>query len=381
MPFLADSNKDYMHKRLLKELEEAYSARRLGSDPDSELASQLSAYLDSWLEELDLGLDRQALTRYILDEDSDSLGKTQREIRLLTKASGSQLSPSLAAVASNFAAAFNTVFKLSITAVVLPDERLNDMLEKASKSGLDNSQERSQSESPMSQNSTEHKDERLGTYTHLTCLICGVIACQTHGTYRRVEIRIDDDSEMSELGEEPEEECKYNHHPVNMEYQDILRKQNARLSQQRPETATSPPEPDSVGPPCSDECYRTVDFDGHASEMEEENLVALKSFMVSMRPENGQPCDIAFLLNLRCWEVHIKMQELKSYMPRISPSSPLQRSPKKEISWYNNKTKTLKSDWRTDWRDSTIAHMHEKRTQATAVSLNISCRVTVFDNL
>lgn len=373
MPYLTDSNKASVFNRLVKELDEAYSAKRSGSDSDSELASQLSTYLDSWLEELDLGFDRQALIRYILQEDSDSLGKSQKEVRILRKTSGGPIPPNLAEVATTISAAFKTVFPVSITAVILPDERLNDMLEKANKSGSDGSLGRNQSESPKSQNSAEHKDERLGTYTHQTCLICGVISCQTHGDYRRDEVCIDEDSEMSDLGEAPAEEYKYNHQPVNMHYHEILRKQNARLSKDPP--VMNPPDFDSVGSSCSDECYRTFDYHGKTSEIELENLVALKSFMVSMRPENDQPCDIAFLLDLPCWQVHTKILEMKSVVPSIPPE-PLLHGRSKAISWYDNKKKTLKSDW----RELTQAHLHQERTQANAVSLNPPCQITIIDS-
>jgi hypothetical protein len=184
MPFLGDSKGDVkasVFNRLVKELDEVYSAKRSGSSSESESASKLRSYLDGWLEELDLDCDRQALIRYILEEDSDSLVKSYKEIRLLRMASGGPLAPNLAEVAAIFSEAFKNVFGVTITAVILPDERLKEMLEEAHKRGPDSPLGRNQSESPKSpKNAAEYTTERLGTFTNLTCLICGAICCQTH---------------------------------------------------------------------------------------------------------------------------------------------------------------------------------------------------------
>ena len=366
MPFLGDSKGDVkasVFNRLVKELDEVYSAKRSGSSQDNEMASKLSTYLDGWLEELDLGLDRQRLISYILEEDGESLGKSPKEIRLLRKAAGGPLATHMADIAASISGAFKTVFgTISITAVTLPDQRLREMLESANKPVLDSTSKRnsSHSESPKSQSSgAQHGTERLGTFTNLTCLICGAICCQTHGDYHRVEIHNSDESEMSDFEEVPMEEYEYIHQPVGMHYDEILRKQDGRLSKGSLQASLSVP--NSAVAPCSDTCYLGFDYGGKTVELSRELMVALKSFITSMRP-NVQPCIISFLLDVPCWEVHVKIQEIQIDEPNILETAFPSRS--RGIDWYDSKRKALKSDW----QELTSAHLHQERTQANPVS-------------
>lgn len=365
IPFLGDSGghvKTSVFNRLVKELEDAYSAKRSGSSKESELASKLRTYLDGWLEELDLGCDQQALMRYILEEDSDDLGKSYKEIRLLRKAFGGPLEPSLAEIAATFSEAFKNVFDVPLRDVLLPDERVKEILEKAEKPAPDSSLGRGQSESPRSQiNGAEHTTERLGTFTNLTCLICGAVCCQTHGDYNSLKVHNSDDPEMNDLGEKPGDEYQYTHQPLGMHYNEILRKQDFRLSK-------NPPVVDNLGSnsvelPCSAECYRTFDYHGKTAELAREAIVALKSFVISMRPKIDQPCHISFLLDVPCWQIHTKIQQMKNSVPRIPPEQPL-LGRSKGIDWYDSKRKTLKNDW----QELTTAHLHQERTQANPVS-------------
>ncbi|KAG0645584.1 Enhancer of zeste [Hyphodiscus hymeniophilus] len=369
MPFLGvyDSKGDVkssVFNRLVKELDEVYSAKRSGSSQETEMASTINTYIDGWLEELDLGLDRQGLISYILEENSDNLDKSQKEIKRLRKASGGPLAPHMVEIATTFSAAFKTVFNpISITSVILPDQRLKEMLERTNKPGQNSPLGRSQSGSPKSQLSeAEYTTERLGTYINLTCLICGAICCQTHGDYHREEIHSSDDSETNDSGEEPAEEYRYTHQPVALRYDEMLRKQDVRLSN----PVASNPVPDSDGIPCSDECYRNFDHRDRAAELSREVLVALRSFMISMRPAI-QPCNISFLLGIPCWQVYTKIQDLKSVVPNTPEPYPQRRF--KVIDWYDNKRKILRSDW----QEMTSAHLHQERTQANPCAHNGPC--------
>jgi hypothetical protein len=82
-----------------------------------------------------------------------------------------------------------------------------------------------------------------------------------------------------------------------------------------------------------------------------------------MRPRTDQSCYISFLLDIPCWKIHTKSQEMKVATPEAPQElAPLGRS--KGIDWYDNKRKTLKNDW----QESTKAHLHQERTQANPVS-------------
>jgi hypothetical protein len=380
IPFLADSVgdvKNSFHRKLVKELDEAYSAKRSGSPERSEWTSKIRAYLDDWLEELDLGCDQPSLIRYILEEDSDDLQKSHKDMRILRKAFGGPLELGLMEMAKIFSEAFLNVFEVPLKDVILPDERLKEMLESAQKSNSDGSLGRSQSESPRSQtNGAEHTDERLGTFTNLTCLICGAVCCQTHGDYNSLKVPNSDDSEINEFGEKPPDDYNYTHQPLGMHYNEILRKQDNRLSKTEPESDVLISS--SVEPPCSDECYHKFDYHGKTGEWKREDIAAVKSFLISMRPKGVRPCYISFLLNLPCWQVHCKMEEIKNSgpktLPEQTPLGSLGRS--KAIDWYDNKRKTLKSDW----QELTTAHLHQERIQANPVSWTLLPKSQRTDN-
>lgn len=356
-------------KKLVKELDEAYSAKRSGSSQQTELATSLRAYLDDWLEELDLGCDQQSLVRYTLEKDSDDLQKSYKELRLLRESFGVPLESCLMETAKTFSEAFFQVFGVPLKDVVLPEDRLKQMLESAEKSAPNSSLRRSLSESPRSQKDiVEHTTERLGTFTNLTCLICAAVSCQTHGDYMNLPVVNSDGPDMDGGGESAQAEERYTHQPLSMHYAEILRKQDMRLSKNCPEPDVLSTNP--VGSPCSDECYRTYDYQGKVGEWTRDNIAAVKSFLISMRPKGLQPCYISFLLDLPCWQVHCKMEEFKKAGPRVLPEQPidsLRRS--KAIDWYDNKRKTLKSDW----QELTTAHLHQERIQANAVSQTPLC--------
>ena len=74
LPYLGeiDSKKEANFKRLIKDLEEAYSAKRGESSRESDRASRIRSYLDTWLEDLDIGCNEQTLVQYILSQESNA---------------------------------------------------------------------------------------------------------------------------------------------------------------------------------------------------------------------------------------------------------------------------------------------------------------------
>ncbi len=85
---------------------------------------------------------------------------------------GPALTESTIAVATLFCEAFKTVFGLGIEKVVWPKDLLKEELENAKK------EIRSSPELP-----SNYIPSRVGTYVELTCLICGLVDCPTHGTH------------------------------------------------------------------------------------------------------------------------------------------------------------------------------------------------------
>jgi histone-lysine N-methyltransferase EZH2 len=349
IPFLANPAGETDQGSLLADLGEVYSTKPSGFSKESERALEIRNYVDDWLEGLDVGCNRQTLIRYLIEKSTDDLGKNHK-LRRLEKSFGGPLAPTLVEVAKRISDAFDKILGVSLKDVILPEKCLKQIIENAEKTCPDGSLGRSQSESPKSQfNRTEYTVERLGTFINLTCLICGVVSCQTHGDYTKV----DDE---------------YQPTYVAMRYDELLRSQDARLSWNSPATVRT--QPSSVeSSPCSDLCYRK-DCYRMPVELAREHEIALKSFMISMRPNVEQPCSISFLLDVPCWQIHSKIQEWNA-APKVAPKDPTltrSRGPR-GIDWYDNKQKTLKPDW----RELTTAHQHEERVQANPVSVRLLC--------
>ena len=118
IPYLGDvpygSSKMGKFKRLVTELEEAYTAKRSESSREYERASQIRSYLDSWLERLKIRCDQEVLIQYILvqDQEMNELNLEPRERNSLLKSFPCPLSPEAEEIADMFCQAFNEVFKL-----------------------------------------------------------------------------------------------------------------------------------------------------------------------------------------------------------------------------------------------------------------------------
>ena len=349
IPFLEKGNepatdKQKVWSRLVKELEAAYTANSSISSRESERACRIRSYLNDWLESLDIGCDHNALIQYILNEDD--LGLKSKDRNLLLKSFNTPLKPDVMEMASRFCRAFENVFDISLKDVILLDDRLKEMVEFAKKIMDDETEQR-----------VEAPADRYGTYSNLTCLICGALCCQTHGDYSFRAVQ-SEDSENSDT-EGKEDEYVYTHQRVAIEYDGLLRKHEERQSN-KPEVYSG-----HVAP-CSDQCYlalfqdlSTKDYDWDPWEID-----TIRKMLVSLPNIEYRACSIAFILHRPCKEVYAAIQE---EVQNGNPKSPLE-SPEgrtKRPDWYDNRRKALL----TDWTDKTKAHLHQERTQANPVSI------------
>ena len=346
IPFLGDAEgstkKVSNHKRLVKELEEAYSAKRSESSRDSEQTAQIRNYLSYWLEELNIGCTEQTLVHFLIDQedkddqDGSDLRLRRRDRKMILKSFGRPLTEDIKKVVKGFSEAFEEVFRFALKDVLLPKSRVEEL--------------------KASVKSQDAVADRLGTFTSLTCLICGAICCQTHGDYNRYPVY---QSENSDNEEEPDE-FVYELKPVVLKYDDLIRKRDARTS-----AMTDDMEYERASTnhhPCSPECHLCLDYSTREYEWPEDD--EFKKMLLSFTNRNLLACDIACLIERPCWQV---FSEIKSFdrdgggevTRPLSSSGRLKRP-----DWYDNKRKVLKGDW----MDMTSAHLHQERCQANPVS-------------
>ncbi|KAE9366847.1 hypothetical protein N431DRAFT_351183 [Stipitochalara longipes BDJ] len=357
IPFLGDylgqgtAKKQEGHKRLLKELEEAYSATRISSSRETERASSLGSHLDTWLKELKVACNKQDLTQYIL-EDDDSCAELRlkpRDRKALLSSFGESLPPNVHEAAELFSEAFHNVFSIPLHYVILSGERLREMTEAAGKPV---------SKTPEKPSNTPA--DRLGTYTTLTCMICGAVDCPTHGDYQQEEIKRseDEDSDDSGATEKKDVECVYFRQPLALEYDAMIRRYEIRRS-----TKTAEVDPGVTikhKTPCSDACYTLIDYSDREYEWHQDEIDILPQMLLSLTNKDRRSCSIAFALDRPCWQVHSEIAAYESehpYVPRAIPESTIRA---KAPNWYDNKKRVLKGDW----QDLTTAHLHQERAQA-----------------
>jgi hypothetical protein len=346
IPYMGDAEESKKkNARLIQELEQAYNPKHCPSGRDSEWSSQVRGYLDKYLEGSGLGITQDMLTHYLLDLLKDSSECDKREVQTILESFDSPLEPNEIAKAKMFSHAFNKVHDYPLRESILPGARLRELAEQLRKPGEDKLMRtpqklQNQINSERGLPPTEPSWERLGTYTTLTCLICGAMSCPTHGDSTRDE---------SAPGYH-----QYVHQPLVTTYQDILRKQDERVSKK--------PAPLDFGvvdtTPCSPDCY-LIAGDRPGYEIPPEDLAKIEDMVISLREKKRRACTISCFTDHPCWQVHSAIQQM---VPRSVEPPPPGRS--KQPDWYNNQKKTLK--W--DWQDQTPAHLHQERSQANPVS-------------
>ena len=341
-------DKQKVWSRLVKELEDAYTANCSISSRESERACRVRTYLNDWLEILNIGCDQDALIHHIVD--ADDLDLKPRERKLLLESFNTPQEPGISEMAGRFSQAFENVFGLSLKDVILPDDRLKDMLELAKQSIDRRTGQRS--EAPA---------DRYGTYSNLTCLICGAVCCQTHGDYNSLRADQSEDSETSDT-EEKADEYVYTHQRIAMEYDGILRKHEERQ-------LVKPEAPSGHVTRCSDQCYI---FSNQARMKEDYGLDqwemdAIRRMLVSLPNAERRACSIAFILHRPCRDIYAIIQvQVQNGVSKSPPGPPEGRTRRPD--WYDNRRKALL----TDWTDKTEAHLHQERTQANPVSISFS---------
>ena len=167
-----------------------------------------------------------------------------------------------------------------------------------------------------------------------------------------------DSSDVDDDGHGGPPEMKYDPRPLNLSYEDTLRRYESRVK------VDIEPLPQSRKESCSDECYMATDFSDLEYEFDEEHLAVLPQLISTYRHPNYRSCYIAYALNIPCWTVWAEIQRYESEHPKKQLEEPLCGRAKKP-DWYDNKKKALKSG---DLKEYTDVHDHEKRKQAVAVS-------------
>jgi hypothetical protein len=351
IPYMGDAEASKKkNARLITELEAAYTPKASPSSRDSEWSSLIRAYLDTCLEELDLGIDQDKLIQYLLENSTEDLGTNSEEAQTILDSYGSQLGDQEKGIAKSFCQSFLKFYRHSLKNILLPEERKKELAERVRKANREKkTPTKSQIGEEIANNSDTPSPERLGTYTSLTCLICGAVSCQTHG---------DSGREEKDPGY-----YQYFHQPLVTTYQDILRKQDARVAavaSSSPAALECETELEEDHQDCSKECYRSYRYDGLEYSLDVPDISKIESMVISLRDEKRRPCTISFFLNIPCWQVHCEIQQTE---PRSVEPPPMGR--RKVLDWYNNQKKTL----RPGWEEHTKAHLHQERTQASPVSL------------
>ncbi|KUJ18932.1 uncharacterized protein LY89DRAFT_667979 [Mollisia scopiformis] len=345
----AKGDKDTNYRRLLKELEEAYSHGRTVPTRQSERASRIRAYLEVFLAENDIQCNMDIVIRYMVNkEEAQNLGLRDTEREMILESFGGPLSEEAESGAKLFWQAFDKVFEIGLPNVMLPAILLKDMVDGLKKAKT----------SP--ENQVMAPGERLGTYAELTCLICGAVDCQTHADYTHEEI-----APIGGFDDEDQEPEYLDHRQsLRLPYNDMLRRYDVR----KKADAASQPEfdlprrPSRNQHPCSPECYRIHDQDDESSEevvWSDKDIYALQEMLISMTDKNHRACHIAFALSLPCWQTQSAIEEYEEHndTTRTVPE-PLGRP--KRPDWYDGRKKTLHNNF----ADMTKAHLHQERSQA-----------------
>jgi hypothetical protein len=356
IPFLGDAlgqgaaKKDNF-RRLLKELEEAYSAKRSESSRETERASDIRAHLDIWLKELKVNCNQQDLTQYILsnDDSGEELLLKTLDRKAILKSFGQSLPHNVHKSAGVFCQAFQNVFGIPLHDVILPSERVKELVESARKTVT-----------RTPEKPTYSPAERLETYINLTCMLCGAVDCPTHGDYQQFPINRSDD-EDDEESDEREPEYSYQRQALVLDYEAMIRKYNLRRN--------ISPEPDHEERtknivPCSDECWMVVDYSEREYEWFPNEINTLPQMLISLTDRDRRSCNIAFSMDRPCWQVHGEIAAYEEEHPDTPKEIEESTARAKAPNWYDNRRKVLKGDW----QEMTSAHLHQERAQANPVS-------------
>jgi len=352
-----DPRKDQKMHEFRKEWERTYHGRVIlrtaASVLEAEKARWLRPYFAHWLETLRIGFDEMRLIHHIL--------KTQEvkplKVKHFENAYKDRLSldiptqKKMSKQAEIITKAFDKAMELDMLDVFLPQARvneivkdINDINDKAENSFL--------------------PDRGLETYARLTCMICEVINCPTHGEYYGYiitcgESEVGSTDNNSAFDEAIVEEEEFLHDGIALTYEDLLRRHETRVSSKKLSSNLANGQPRST--PCSTNCYSMSSLVEQV-EWPAEDIAFLESLLVTNSVHNNHlSCDLAVALDQPCWQVHQKMMTLKR--PELKPVSPL-KSRGKPLDWYQPAKKSInKKEF-----EHTTSVGHENRAQWRPVS-------------
>jgi hypothetical protein len=362
---MGEQPKDDKHDQLMEELNDQYVTARTEDIQDFERATKLRVWLTSWLEVLDIGLDQQTLKHYVLTlpRIDARLRIKKKELDLLRTHASYSLDSDTIAISGMFYRAFEEVFEMRLEKVVVPKDQLKEMMEAATMKAI-----------RPSPRKTIDAPNRLGTYVELTCMICAVVDCATHGEF--------EDEEFAEQDSEGEESPRFQSSQriktTEKNHEEFYQRQHSDLALPYPDTLTRylsykrtrpEEEPLQDSGPCSEECYISNQSSDRAYQLDQGTMTQIRDMLTTLTDPRYQSCHIAFGLSLPCWQVHAEVSKcLKSRShDDSSHPTPIDHGMKRP-EWYDNKKKTLKNDW----KDSTSAHLHQTRFTSNPVSYS-SC--------
>lgn len=362
IPFLGDTEgKKKTFTKLVTELEQAHTLKRQESGRKAEQLAQIRAYIDSWINNLALDIDRKQLLQYFFNESSEEIDLEPKHKKLLLASRGISQSPRTVRQCAIFSQAFDNVFKYSLRDVIVEDKDLIEGMEASERPNDDiSASPKDVRMNGTDEESVEPGSDRLNTYADMGCTICGAIWCQTHGDYTQQHLKNDGGNDSDTTDSEDKGDYSYDFRPVIMRYDDLLRKQDVRLAQKPPELDLE----DSTDMPCSDNCYLIIDSSKMEYDLSPEDHAKIRGMAISLREKRKRPCDISFLLDLPCWQIQAELNTMEPRTVEInSPGRP--RRPE----WYDNKRKVL----RDNWADSSRAHLHQDLAQANPCAHDGPC--------
>ncbi|KAF7885523.1 uncharacterized protein EAF02_004032 [Botrytis sinoallii] len=348
VPLVVQNEEKAMNK-FERELNTAYT-ERLDNPRVKEQITQINRRVVVALSNIgfDNNCDMDTLVQYFLGHQSDKIPYPTREKQLVLKTLGGPLSGHLLKRMAMVAEVLAEYFKIDLETVVLSQSQFKAYIERST------SELHKRSDEPSA---------RLETTAQFTCLICQGAACTTHGeyNYQRINKDIPSEENSSEIGSPQQSyfnkfDYEYAWEKSIMHLPDVLRKHNGRDHSDEdwhPELWNT--EKDIVEA-CNDECYSGwKDWTNYSWTEEEEN--ELKDALI-IKP--SRPCVLVEILEKPCWQIYSKILELEDKAPMSRSKS---HQPSERVEWYNPKAVPRNRGLKPGWQDSTMAHLHELRSQ------------------
>lgn len=307
-------------KALEEELRKTYSQKHETSG-EMEYRKRLQGHIDFWLEECNIQCTRRDLENYLITRNSFGtyVKETQKSLKKAYKKAAprivklkTQLNAEICKICRGFSMAFESVFEISLCAVLLPTNRIKELfrleLNKTCRKSLDHQQSIA-TKGPMF---------AVETYTNLMCLICGALDCQIHGEFSEMVQHYNegsDGSEESEANDDEEEkgderEIKFLTQPerITLQADDLLRKHLERRANMKETGTGNENDKKRCRRPCSPDCHLVVGAGGDVPrQLTERDINDISLMLISLKYTIGRCCDIAFSLSIPCFQAFREM--------------------------------------------------------------------------